>query len=89
MANATTFLWSLVVVCLYMVVYSLWVMMNEETRKLSKIPGQVKTEIEVNFVDLPRVLDWDSKKLPKLDEITADYTRTGLTVRKKNTSRMI
>ncbi|XP_016471612.1 palmitoyl-acyl carrier protein thioesterase, chloroplastic isoform X1 [Nicotiana tabacum] len=58
---------------------SLWVMMNEETRKLSKIPGQVKTEIEVNFVDLPRVLDWDSKKLPKLDEITADYTRTGLT----------
>uniref|UniRef100_A0A1S4CA60 Acyl-[acyl-carrier-protein] hydrolase n=1 Tax=Nicotiana tabacum TaxID=4097 RepID=A0A1S4CA60_TOBAC len=58
---------------------SLWVMMNKETRKLSKIPDQVKTESEVTFVDLPPVLDGDSRKLPKLDEITADYTRTGLT----------
>uniref|UniRef100_A0A1S3ZR00 Acyl-[acyl-carrier-protein] hydrolase n=1 Tax=Nicotiana tabacum TaxID=4097 RepID=A0A1S3ZR00_TOBAC len=58
---------------------SLWVMMNEETRKLSKVPDQVKTEIKVNFADLPPVLDGDSRKLPKLDEITADYTRTGLT----------
>ncbi|XP_060213757.1 palmitoyl-acyl carrier protein thioesterase, chloroplastic-like isoform X2 [Lycium barbarum] len=57
---------------------SLWVMMNKETRKLSKMPDKVRTEIEGVFVDSPPLLDGDSRKLPKLDETTADNTRTGL-----------
>ncbi|XP_059289286.1 palmitoyl-acyl carrier protein thioesterase, chloroplastic-like, partial [Lycium ferocissimum] len=57
---------------------SLWVTMNKETRKLSKMPDKVRTEIEGVFVDSPPLLDGDSRKLPKLDETTADNTRTGL-----------
>lgn len=55
-------------------------MMNKETRRLSKIPDEARAEIEGYFVDSPPVIDDDSRKLPKLDETTADYTRTGLTV---------
>ncbi|XP_075076176.1 palmitoyl-acyl carrier protein thioesterase, chloroplastic-like [Nicotiana tabacum] len=60
---------------------SLWVMMNKETRRLSKIPEEARAEIEDYFVDSPPVIDDDSRKLPKLDETTADYIRTGLTPR--------
>lgn len=60
---------------------SQWVMMNKETRRLSKIPDEARAEIEGYFVDSPPVIDDDSRKLPKLDETTADYTRTGLTPR--------
>lgn len=59
---------------------SQWVMMNKETRRLSKIPDEARAEIEGYFVDSPPVIDEDSRKLPKLDETTADYTRSGLTV---------
>lgn len=55
-------------------------MMNKETRRLSKIPDEARAEIEGFFVDSPPVIGEDSRKLPKLDETTADYTRTGLTV---------
>ncbi|KAL7168237.1 hypothetical protein ACSBR2_038635 [Camellia fascicularis] len=60
---------------------SVWVMMNKETRRLSKIPNEVRGEIGTFFVDLPPVVDEDSRKLPKLDESTADYIRNGLTPR--------
>lgn len=60
---------------------SLWVMMNKETRRLSKIPDEARAEIEGYFVDSPPVIDEDSRKLPKLDETTSDYIRTGLTPR--------
>ncbi|THG18392.1 hypothetical protein TEA_012705 [Camellia sinensis var. sinensis] len=58
-----------------------WVMMNKETRRLSKIPNEVRGEIGTFFVDSPPVVDEDSRKLPKLDESTADYIRNGLTPR--------
>ncbi|KAL7204211.1 hypothetical protein ACSBR2_017306 [Camellia fascicularis] len=60
---------------------SVWVMMNKETRRLSKIPSDVRGEIGTFFVDSPPVVDEDSRKLPKLDESTADYIRNGLTPR--------
>ncbi|MFS7945044.1 putative oleoyl-[acyl-carrier-protein] hydrolase [Helianthus anomalus] len=55
-----------------------WVMMNKETRRLSKIPDEVRGEIEHYFVDAPPVVEDDSRKLSKLDESTADYVRDGL-----------
>lgn len=55
-------------------------MMNKETRKLSKIPDEVRGEIEHYFVDAPPVVEDDNVKLPKLEEAKADYVRTGLTV---------
>lgn len=58
-----------------------WVMMNRETRRLSKIPDEVRGEIEHYFVDAPPVVDDDGRKLPKLDETTADYVCNGLTPR--------
>lgn len=58
-----------------------WVMMNKETRRLSKIPDEVRAEIEHYFVDAPPVVEDDSRKLPKLEETTADYVRDGLTPR--------
>ncbi|KAD5317724.1 hypothetical protein R6Q59_033053 [Mikania micrantha] len=58
-----------------------WVMMNKETRRLSKIPDEVRGEIEHYFVDAPPVVEDNSRKLPKLEENTADYVRDGLTPR--------
>lgn len=55
-------------------------MMNKETRKLAKIPDEVRAEIRSYFVDAPPIIDEDSKRLPKLDDEKADYVRTGLTV---------
>ncbi|XP_075490006.1 palmitoyl-acyl carrier protein thioesterase, chloroplastic-like [Primulina tabacum] len=60
---------------------SLWVMMNKETRKLSKIPEEVREEISSYFLEYPPVVDEDSRKFPKLNESTADSFRTGLTPR--------
>lgn len=61
--------------------YSLWVMMNKETRRLAKIPEEVRAEISSYFVDSPPVMDEDGRKFPKLDDKSADYIRSGLTVR--------
>ncbi|XP_058184056.1 palmitoyl-acyl carrier protein thioesterase, chloroplastic-like [Rhododendron vialii] len=60
---------------------SVWVMMNKETRKISKLPNEVREEIGSYFVDSPPLVDEESRKSPKLDESTADYIRTGLTPR--------
>ena len=59
---------------------SVWVMMNKLTRRLSKIPEEVRGEIEPYFVNSDPVLAEDSRKLTKLDDKTADYVRSGLTV---------
>ncbi|PNX94827.1 putative palmitoyl-acyl carrier protein thioesterase chloroplastic-like, partial [Trifolium pratense] len=59
---------------------SVWVMMNKLTRKLSKIPEEVRGEIEPYFVNSDPVVDEDNRKLTKLDD-TAEYIRTGLTPR--------
>lgn len=60
---------------------SCWVMMNKQTRKLSKLPDEVRAEIGSFFVDAPPVVDEDSRKLPKLTDSSADYIQTGLTPR--------
>ncbi|KAL6974346.1 Palmitoyl-acyl carrier protein thioesterase, chloroplastic [Sarracenia purpurea var. burkii] len=57
---------------------SVCVMMNKETRRVSRIPDEVRAEIGSYFVDTPPVLDEDGRKLPKLDEASADHVRTGL-----------
>ncbi|CAA3031751.1 palmitoyl-acyl carrier thioesterase, chloroplastic [Olea europaea subsp. europaea] len=58
---------------------SLWVMMNKETRRLAKIPDEVREEIGGYFVDSLPVVDEDSRKLPKLNDGNADYIHAGLT----------
>jgi len=63
-----------------LVVYSVWVMMNKLTRRLSKIPEEVRAEIGSYFLDSDPILEEDSRKLTKLDDNTADYIRTGLSV---------
>ncbi|KAI4380681.1 hypothetical protein MLD38_006844 [Melastoma candidum] len=60
---------------------SLWVMMNKKTRRLSKMPEEVRGEIEPYFVNSDPVVEDDNQKSPKLDENTADIMRTGLTPR--------
>ncbi|KAK4764596.1 hypothetical protein SAY86_025686 [Trapa natans] len=60
---------------------SVWVMMNKLTRKLSKIPEEVRGEIEPYFLNTSPVVDEDNRKLPKLDDSTADYVLSHLTPR--------
>lgn len=45
------------------------------------MPDEVRQEIEPYFLNSDPVVDEDSRKLPKLDDSTADYVRRGLTVR--------
>ena len=63
---------------------SKWVMMNKVTRKLARIPDEVRTEIEPYFFERSAIVDEDNRKLPKLPEdkstAAANYVRTGLTV---------
>jgi fatty acyl-ACP thioesterase B len=60
---------------------SVWVMMNKLTRRLSKIPDEVRGEIEPHFLNSAPVVEEDSRKLRKLDGNTADYVRRGLSPR--------
>ncbi|XP_047083919.1 palmitoyl-acyl carrier protein thioesterase, chloroplastic-like [Lolium rigidum] len=64
---------------------SKWVMMNKLTRKLARIPDEVRTEIEPYFFEHAAIEDEDNRKLPKLPEhdraTSAKYVRTGLTPR--------
>lgn len=55
-------------------------MMNKLTRRLSKIPLEVRGEIEPYFMNYDPVVEEDSRKLTKLDDKTADFVRSGLTV---------
>lgn len=55
-------------------------MMNKVSRRLSKIPEEVRGEIEPHFMDSDPVVAEDSRKLVKLDDCTAQYVRKGLTV---------
>ncbi|GAB2210503.1 hypothetical protein Droror1_Dr00015770 [Drosera rotundifolia] len=60
---------------------SVCVMMNKRTRRLSKMPVEVRTEIQDYFVDKPPVVAEDERKLTKLDDNTAEHIRRGLTAR--------
>ncbi|XP_022749746.1 palmitoyl-acyl carrier protein thioesterase, chloroplastic isoform X1 [Durio zibethinus] len=58
---------------------SVWVMMNKLTRRLSKIPEQVRGEIEPYFMNSDPAVAEDSRKLVKLDDSMAEYVCKGLT----------
>ncbi|CAH9066526.1 unnamed protein product [Cuscuta europaea] len=58
---------------------SRWVMMNKETRRLAKLSDEVRAELEIHFVDTPPIIHEDTNKLPKLDDQSPHYVRTGLT----------
>jgi len=60
---------------------SVWVMMNKLTRRLSKIPEEVRGEIEPYFLNSDPVVAEDGRKLPKLDDKTADNIHKDLTPR--------
>lgn len=55
-------------------------MMNKQTRKLARLPDEVRAEIGRFFVDAPPVINEDNGRLPKLTDSNANYVRTGLTV---------
>lgn len=55
-------------------------MMNKLTRRLSKIPEEVRREIEPYFMNSDPVVEEDSRKLTKLDNDTADVVLSGLSV---------
>jgi hypothetical protein len=59
-------------------------MMNKVTRRLAKIPEEVRGEIEPYFLTSDPVVIEDSRKLPKIDDNTADYICESLTVIKYN-----
>uniref|UniRef100_Q39555 Acyl-[acyl-carrier-protein] hydrolase n=1 Tax=Cuphea palustris TaxID=43077 RepID=Q39555_9MYRT len=59
---------------------SVWAMMNQKTRRLSKIPYEVRQEIEPQFVDSAPVIV-DDRKFHKLDLKTGDSICNGLTPR--------
>ncbi|KAK8936243.1 hypothetical protein KSP39_PZI013152 [Platanthera zijinensis] len=60
---------------------SVWVLMNKNTRKLAKMPDEVRAEIGPYFIERTAVVDEDSRKLPKLDDDTAHHVQKGLTPR--------
>ncbi|CAN6456296.1 unnamed protein product [Victoria cruziana] len=57
---------------------SVWVMMDKGTRRLSKMPDEVRGEIRPYFFETAPIIDNDGGKLPKLDDTSADHVRTGL-----------
>lgn len=62
---------------------STWVTMNRETRKLSKIPDEVRQEVEPFFHHrhVLEVGDNDNEKINKLTDQTANVIRSGLAPR--------
>lgn len=61
---------------------SKWVVMNRETRRLSKIPQQVKEEVIPFYLDRASIsiADTDNDKIDKLTDENADRIRSGLAV---------
>ncbi|RWR87010.1 palmitoyl-acyl carrier protein thioesterase, chloroplastic-like protein isoform X1 [Cinnamomum micranthum f. kanehirae] len=61
---------------------STWVIMNRETRKLSKIPEQVREEVKPFYLDRTVIKNTnDSNKIDRLSEETAESIRSGLAPR--------
>ncbi|XP_074365236.1 palmitoyl-acyl carrier protein thioesterase, chloroplastic-like [Apium graveolens] len=58
---------------------SCYVTMNKQTRKLTKLPDDVRAELETYFVDAPHAVEEDKRKFPKLTNTNADYIQSGLT----------
>ncbi|KAL3839115.1 hypothetical protein ACJIZ3_023706 [Penstemon smallii] len=62
---------------------STWVMMNRETRRLSKIPYEVKNEVVPFYLNREAIatVNIDSEKIEKLTDETAERIRPGLAPR--------
>uniref|UniRef100_Q39663 Acyl-[acyl-carrier-protein] hydrolase n=1 Tax=Cuphea wrightii TaxID=35942 RepID=Q39663_CUPWR len=58
---------------------SAWAMMNQKTRRFSKLPCEVRQEIAPHFVDAPPVIEDNDRKLHKFDVKTGDSICKGLT----------
>eukprot|EP00252_Welwitschia_mirabilis_P012653 TRINITY_DN2796_c0_g1_i1.p1 TRINITY_DN2796_c0_g1~~TRINITY_DN2796_c0_g1_i1.p1 ORF type:complete len:417 (-),score=71.89 TRINITY_DN2796_c0_g1_i1:542-1792(-) len=58
---------------------STWVMMNRNTRKLSKIPDAVRAEIQPFFNPRTVFKNEDTRKLRRLEDGNAEYTCSDLT----------
>ena len=56
-----------------------WVMMNKETRRLSKYPDEVRAELEQYYLDTPPIIEGDTKNEMELDK-SVEYVRKGLLV---------
>lgn len=76
-ANVMWLIWCFLVLAF---TCSVWVMMNKLTRRLSKIPEEVRAEIGPYFVDRHPIIDEDSRKVQKLEDNTADFIKRGLNV---------
>lgn len=61
---------------------STWVIMNRETRRLSKIPDEVKNEVQPFYLNRTAIptQNTDTEKIDKLTDRTAHTIRTGLAV---------
>jgi len=64
---------------------STWVMMNKKTRRLSKMPDEVRAEICPYFLERSAIKDEGSnmQKINKLDD-SAEHVRSGLTPRRSD-----
>lgn len=64
---------------LVVVVCSTWVMMHRHTRRLSKMPEEVRDEISPWFIERHAILDDGAEKIIKLDD-NATYIDSDLKV---------
>ncbi|KAL2643103.1 hypothetical protein R1flu_010690 [Riccia fluitans] len=63
---------------------STWVMMNQKTRRLAKMPDEVRAEISPHYLERSAILEKNSEKIVRLDEDAAEYVRSGLTPRRSD-----
>lgn len=63
-------------------------MMNQQTRRLSKIPAEVRAEISPWFIEKQAIKEDVPEKITKLDD-TAKYVNSDLKVNKHQTKRLI
>ncbi|XP_026451142.1 palmitoyl-acyl carrier protein thioesterase, chloroplastic-like [Papaver somniferum] len=59
-------------------VNSVWILMNKKTRKLSKMPEEVRDEITAHLMDYPI---WDDIRLSKVHDNETDFVQTGVIAR--------
>ncbi|KAB1200134.1 Palmitoyl-acyl carrier protein thioesterase, chloroplastic [Morella rubra] len=61
--------------------YILYVLVNNQTRQLSKIPEKLRLELEPCFWDSYSIAEEDSRKLQEPGQNEADFVRAGFTTR--------
>lgn len=64
---------------------STWVMMNRQTRRLSKMPEEVRAEISPWFIEKQAIQEEVAEKIVKLDD-KAKYVNTNLKVKTSHTN---